>query len=178
MSFDEEPEQYTGVIGILEVDFPDGYLIKIGDYLYFIPTDNKSMAAESLIVAGPNRRSVVVSAMESAVLVDSEKLLSYLENVSSIEEIWDTLTRNEPVKASPTDPASYGGFQQLKKQKFAALVCFEGADARVMALAYGKHIQSNERVILPPLDFAVKSGLSAKLCCVELHDCQKHPLKG
>lgn len=73
------------------------------------------------------------------------------------------------------------GFSQpaSRKPKFATLICFEGVDAERCANLYSTYVEESVSDMMDsPIEFIRARGFKSTVCCVQLHDCQKHPLKG
>lgn len=169
---------------LLRYGYTSGYLVEVEDSIFIVPTNIKALAAEALqwFASDFISRQAILAAMQQAGLVEIEDLIAHLEN-GTPHEVYDVLVRDredEAPKPDPTKPANWGGFPTpQRKLRFATLICFEGAEAGPCAAAYADHVkQSMGGKIMGPEQFLLGNSYDCKICCVELHDCQKHPLKG
>lgn len=162
-----------------------GYFVKLpGDVYYFVPDDVKATAAQALINSLRDNypRQTILSAFQSAEQTDANELGTLLKNETQAEALDMLANRpgdepNEDMreKAGEVPPRSWR--VPVKKSKFAVLICFEGVNSELAVRYAIQMLQRGNDISLLQYD-AIAKKFNSTVCCVEIHDCQKHPLKG
>lgn len=161
---------------LLGLGVDNGYLVDLesvgGSDIVIVPEPVKTKAADALISVGVDFnvvRDQVMEAMQSAGLVDVMDLYDHMKTGLS-HEIYNVLVMeaiSEPVQRP--NPG--------RQLRYAALICFEGPDAKMAAKDYLEALASAYGDENPDEFLSNRLEVKAKHCCSFLHDCQKHPLK-
>jgi hypothetical protein len=164
------------VLGELEAyNITEGYLCEDRGWAAFVPTNVRALVVEALVEGGiVERRQALQLAKDARPMTLGTAL-----NVMNINRGRRPNRGRNPIAGSLLTPIER--VPSRRATKFATLICFEGSNAEACADAYTAQVRSEifqkqTNLITTPEFFAKHYGVT--VCCVDLHNCQKHQLKG